>query len=182
MDGVRSMMIALEARAPALNRLRSWRLSADQDLFGQWQAVVTFGRIGRRGQVRRHAFDDEAGLSRFVRCARLLTAQKRHAEDRCQLRSGASVALGSTSAGAARRRGRRTIRGHSVRCQTNKTQRKRTTPLAARPSPDPSFCGRCFPPGNAPTISNRPQEWADRPPGTQAISGLFAVSVVCLTT
>ena len=64
-------MIALEARAPALNRLRSWRLSADQDLFGQWQAVVTFGRIGRRGQVRRHAFDDEAGLSRFVRCALL---------------------------------------------------------------------------------------------------------------
>lgn len=47
-------MIALEARAPALNRLRSWTLSADQDLFGQWQAVVTFGRIGRRGQVRRH--------------------------------------------------------------------------------------------------------------------------------
>lgn len=65
------MMIALEARAPALNRLRSWTLSADQDLFGQWQAVVTFGRIGRRGQVRRHTFDDEVGLSGFVRCALL---------------------------------------------------------------------------------------------------------------
>jgi len=64
-------MIALEARAPARNRLRSWTLSADQDLFGQWQAVVTFGRIGRRGQARRHAFEDEAGLSRFVRCALL---------------------------------------------------------------------------------------------------------------
>jgi predicted DNA-binding WGR domain protein len=65
------MMIALEVRAPALNRLRSWTLSADQDLFGQWQAVVTFGRIGRRGQVRRHAFNDEVDLSRFVRCALL---------------------------------------------------------------------------------------------------------------
>ena len=65
------MMIALEARAPALNRLRSWRLAADQDLFGRWQAVVTFGRIGRRGQARRHAFKDEAGLSRFVRRALL---------------------------------------------------------------------------------------------------------------
>ncbi len=63
------MMIALEARAPALNRLRSWTLAADQDLFGRWQAVVTFGRIGRHGQVRRHAFEDEAGLSRFVRRA-----------------------------------------------------------------------------------------------------------------
>ena len=65
------MMVALEARAPALNRLRSWTLSADQDLFGQYQAVVTFGRIGRRGQIRRQSFDDEAGLSRFVRCALL---------------------------------------------------------------------------------------------------------------
>ena len=65
------MMIALEARAPALNRLRSWTLAADQDLFGRWQAVVTFGRIGRHGQARRHAFEDEAGLSRFVRRALL---------------------------------------------------------------------------------------------------------------
>jgi predicted DNA-binding WGR domain protein len=65
------MMIALEARAPALNRLRSWSLAADQDLFGRWQAVVTFGRIGRRGQARRHAFEDEVDLSRFVRRALL---------------------------------------------------------------------------------------------------------------
>ena len=65
------MMIALEARAPALNRLRSWTLAADQDLFGRWQAVVTFGRIGRHGQARRHAFEDEADLSGFVRRALL---------------------------------------------------------------------------------------------------------------
>jgi predicted DNA-binding WGR domain protein len=65
------MMIALEAHAPALNRRRSWTLAADKDLFGRWQAVVTFGRIGRRGQARRHAFEDEAGLSRFVRRALL---------------------------------------------------------------------------------------------------------------
>ena len=67
----RSVMIALEARAPTLNRLRSWTLTADQDLFGQWQAIVTFGRIGRHGQARRHAFANEAGLSRFVRRALL---------------------------------------------------------------------------------------------------------------
>ncbi len=65
------MMIALEARAPALNRLRSWTLAADQDLFGRWQAVVTFGRIGRHGQARRHAFEDQADLSGFVRRALL---------------------------------------------------------------------------------------------------------------
>ena len=66
-----SMMIALEARAPALNRLRSWTLAADQDLFGRWQAVVTLGRIERHDQARRHAFEDEASLSRFVRRALL---------------------------------------------------------------------------------------------------------------
>jgi hypothetical protein len=49
--GADSMMIALEARAPALNRLRSWPLVVDQDLFGRWQFVMTFGRIGRLGQA-----------------------------------------------------------------------------------------------------------------------------------
>jgi hypothetical protein len=65
------MMIALEARAPALKRLRSWTLAADQDLFGRWQAVVIYGRIGRHGQTRRHAFEDESGLFCFVRRALL---------------------------------------------------------------------------------------------------------------
>ena len=78
------MMIALEARAPALNRLRSWTLAADQDLFGRWQAVVTFGRIGRHGQARRHAFEDRGGPLR-LRAARAPQAQKRHAQDRRQL-------------------------------------------------------------------------------------------------
>ena len=45
------MMIALEARAPALNRLRPCTLAADQDLFGRWQAVVTLGRIERHDQA-----------------------------------------------------------------------------------------------------------------------------------
>jgi hypothetical protein len=35
------------------------------------QVLITFGRIGRRGQARRHAFEDEAGLSSFVRHALL---------------------------------------------------------------------------------------------------------------
>jgi predicted DNA-binding WGR domain protein len=72
------MMIALEARAPALNRHRSWTLAADRDLFGRWQAVVTFGRIGRHGQTRRHAFEDEASLSRFVRRALLRRRSAMH--------------------------------------------------------------------------------------------------------
>jgi hypothetical protein len=46
------MMIALEARAPALKRLRSWSLAADQDLFGRWQVVVTFGRIGAAARLQ----------------------------------------------------------------------------------------------------------------------------------
>jgi predicted DNA-binding WGR domain protein len=67
----RSVMIALEARAPTLNRLRSWTLTVDQDRFGQWQAIVTFGRIGRHAQACRHVFEEEAGLSRVVRRALL---------------------------------------------------------------------------------------------------------------
>jgi hypothetical protein len=62
------MMIALEARAGAEPPSV---LAADQDLVGRWQVVVTFGRIGRHGHARRHAFEDEAGLSRFVRRALL---------------------------------------------------------------------------------------------------------------
>ena len=64
------MMIALEARAPALKRLRSWSLAANQDPFGRRQVVVTFGRIGAAAGAR-HAFEDEAGLSSFVRHALL---------------------------------------------------------------------------------------------------------------
>ena len=49
--------------------------TADRDLFGQWQAVVTFDRIGWHGQARRHTFEDEARLSAL--CGALTTAQER---------------------------------------------------------------------------------------------------------
>ena len=65
------MMIVLEARAPELNRLRSWRIEASPDLFGRWHATVTFGRIGRAGRSRQHAFAEEADLARFLRRALL---------------------------------------------------------------------------------------------------------------
>jgi hypothetical protein len=65
------MMIALEPRTPALNRLRFWSLAADQDLFDRWQVVenLRLYRAPRPGV--RHAFEDKAGLSRFVRHALL---------------------------------------------------------------------------------------------------------------
>lgn len=75
------MMIAMEARAPALNRLRSWTLAADQDLFGQWQAVVTFGRIGQHGDTR-----CRKTLASLALCDARWMAEKRHAQDRRQLR------------------------------------------------------------------------------------------------
>ena len=47
--GAASMMIALGARAgtepPSI-----LNMVVDQDLFGRWQSVMTFGRIGRLGQ------------------------------------------------------------------------------------------------------------------------------------
>lgn len=41
--------IRLEAKNPEKGHLRAYRIDAEQDLLGQWNIEVTFGRIGRRG-------------------------------------------------------------------------------------------------------------------------------------
>lgn len=76
---VPGLCIELHAVAPELNRFRLWRVEADQDLFGHWNARVTFGRIGCLGRTQRHDFDDEAATCAFIRAClrRRGTAEKR---------------------------------------------------------------------------------------------------------
>jgi predicted DNA-binding WGR domain protein len=65
--GLSGTSIELHACDPRRNRYRRWRVDADQDLFGHWNARVTFGRIGCGGRTQRHDFDTEAATRSFVR-------------------------------------------------------------------------------------------------------------------
>ena len=43
--------IVMEARDPARNLYRSWRIEAGRDLLGDWTVRITFGRIGTEGRT-----------------------------------------------------------------------------------------------------------------------------------
>jgi predicted DNA-binding WGR domain protein len=77
--GFSGMSIELHACDPRRNRYRRWRVDVDQDLFGHWNARVTFGRIGCGGRTQHHDFDTEAATRSFVRAClrRPGTAEKR---------------------------------------------------------------------------------------------------------
>lgn len=62
MPAIDAIKIVMQAVNPALGRSRSWSFEAGQDLFGQWTARVSFGRIGCRGRtmVRALTSEDEA--------------------------------------------------------------------------------------------------------------------------
>lgn len=74
-----AIQIELQACDPARNRYRAWRVDAGRDLFGRWNARVTFGRIGCRGRTQRHDFEDVGDVERFIgQCLRRrATAEKR---------------------------------------------------------------------------------------------------------
>lgn len=57
----------LEAKNPAKDCFRSYRLEAGTDLFGTWVVEVTFGRIGARGRTLSYSVSDEAETRRLVR-------------------------------------------------------------------------------------------------------------------
>jgi hypothetical protein len=57
----------LEARDPARDCFRSYRLEAGPDLFGAWLVGATYGRIGSRGRTVRHVADDQAQARKIVR-------------------------------------------------------------------------------------------------------------------
>lgn len=59
--------IQFEARDPARNIARSYRIVAGQDLFGDWVAELTYGRIGAKGRTKAVLAADEAAARRYVR-------------------------------------------------------------------------------------------------------------------
>jgi len=61
------MSRALWARDRSRNLYRASRDDAGRDLFGRWNARVTFGRIGCDGRTKRHDFDETAATTAFVR-------------------------------------------------------------------------------------------------------------------
>lgn len=63
------LQIVLEARNPQRNCQRSWQLSLDQDLLGDWTIRTRFGRIGQFGRELIHVFAAEADALEHVRQA-----------------------------------------------------------------------------------------------------------------
>jgi hypothetical protein len=59
--------IKLEARNPEKGHLRAYSIDAGQDLFGQWNIEVTYGRIGRRGRSVIYSASDAEEAQRIVR-------------------------------------------------------------------------------------------------------------------
>jgi predicted DNA-binding WGR domain protein len=62
-----SFSIRLEARDPACNHFRAYRIDAGTDLLGDWLVDVTYGRIGTPGRTIRHVASDEAEARKIVR-------------------------------------------------------------------------------------------------------------------
>lgn len=56
---VQHYRLYIERRDPDLNMARFYALSIDKTLFGQSCLVRRWGRIGTRGRVVQHSFDDE---------------------------------------------------------------------------------------------------------------------------
>jgi len=59
--------IKLEAKNPEKGHLRAYCIDAGQDLFGQWNIEVTYGRIGRRGRSVTYSAADDAAAAAIVR-------------------------------------------------------------------------------------------------------------------
>lgn len=71
--------IRLEARNPGRGHFRAYSIEAAQNLFGEWDIEVKFGRIGRRGRSVTYSAADDATAAAIVRnCLhRRTTAPKR---------------------------------------------------------------------------------------------------------
>ncbi|MDD2800017.1 MAG: WGR domain-containing protein [Methylococcales bacterium] len=59
--------IHLEARNPARNIWRAYSITGGQDLFGDWVVVLSYGRIGAKGQTKTVMLPDEEATRRYVR-------------------------------------------------------------------------------------------------------------------
>jgi len=59
--------LALEARDPARNLARGWRIGTGRDLFGSFVVTWGWGRIGTAGQIRTIAFPGPVEARPFIR-------------------------------------------------------------------------------------------------------------------
>ena len=71
--------LRLEARDPARNLFRSWRIEAGRDLFGSWIVHLRYGRIGCQGRLLVRSFASEEAARRHIQAgiARRSTAPRR---------------------------------------------------------------------------------------------------------
>lgn len=60
-------MLYFEARDPSRNLARRYSVVVSQDLYGCTMVDLAWGRIGRSGQHKAHAFRDAEAAERFVK-------------------------------------------------------------------------------------------------------------------
>ena len=61
--------ITLEARNPARQCFRQYRVEAGTDLFGVWVVEISSGRIGTAGRSRSYVLRDEGGPGIWLRAS-----------------------------------------------------------------------------------------------------------------
>jgi len=73
------LTVSLEAHNAERNHHRRYEIRLGRDLFGDWTVSLLYGRVGRAGQVVRHAGSDPEPLRQVLRDSlrRRLTAPKR---------------------------------------------------------------------------------------------------------
>lgn len=59
--------IYLEARNPARNVMRAYRVTLSRDLFGAFLVETRFGRIGTFGRLQARSFDTEELARKFMK-------------------------------------------------------------------------------------------------------------------
>lgn len=77
---VDEIAVVLQGQNPEGTRRRAWSVVAGRDLFGNWVARVSFGRIGCRGRTIPHEFASDEEARSFVRAG---LRRRRGAARRC---------------------------------------------------------------------------------------------------
>jgi predicted DNA-binding WGR domain protein len=78
-EGIKGVLRACD---PTLDQRRSWTVEAGIDLFGEWTARVSYGRIGSRGRTIWRVFESEKLAREFVRKG---LRRRRSAMRRCRV-------------------------------------------------------------------------------------------------
>lgn len=66
-----TLVLRLEARAPARRCFRGYEVTAGQDLFGVWLVEMRYGRIGASGRTKARSYTSfDAAVSQVATCLR----------------------------------------------------------------------------------------------------------------